>query len=190
MHLANSLSAACVPAVVFWQTVPPPSTYEVASRKRMAKSENELWIERAKNPDPVEGDSEIDITLFGEEHLTFIEAKLSHDISPRTTYDPERNQIIRNIDCLLEHAAASTPYFWMICRDVGPSRSYVQAIDAYRSTPAMLASALPHRDPKVLTDVIERTTIFLWRELLDLLDVPSLDTEQVRVLEELRRRCN
>ena len=187
-HIADALSASDPPEVIFWRTVPSPRRYEVASRRRMASSQNELWIQRAKNSDPVEGASEVDITLAGKKCLVFIEAKLSHDISLRTTYDPGRNQIIRNIDCLLESAGDSTPYFWMACRDCGPSRSYVQAVESYRSNPMLLADALPHRDPDVLADVIRRTTIFLWRELEALIDLASLDSDRREVLEELRRR--
>jgi hypothetical protein len=187
-HIADALSASDSPEVIFWQTVPSPGLYEEASRRRMASSQNELWIQRAKNPDPVEGASEVDITLVEKKYLIFIEAKLSHDISLRTTYDPRRNQIVRNIDCLLECAADSTPYFWMACRDRGPSRSYVQAVESYQSNPMLLADALPHRDREVLADVIRRTTIFLWGELADLIDLTSLDSDRREVLEELRRR--
>jgi hypothetical protein len=187
-HIADALSASDSQEVIFWRTVSSPRLYEVASRGRMASSQNELWIQRAKSPDPVEGASEVDITLIGKKYLIFIEAKLSHDISPRTTYDPGRNQIVRNIDCLLERATDSTPYFWMTCRDCGPSRSYAQAVESYQSNPMLLADALPHRDPEVLADVIRRTAIFLWRELAALIDLASLDSDRREVLEELLRR--
>ena len=44
-------------------------------------------------------------TIFeGGGFLIFVEAKLGSDVSQRTTYDPLRNQIERNIDCAVEEA--------------------------------------------------------------------------------------
>lgn len=84
-QIADALSASDCPEVIFWRTVSSPRLYEVASRRRMASSQNELWIQRAKNLDPVEGASEVDIALVGKKYLIFIEAKLGRDISLGTT---------------------------------------------------------------------------------------------------------
>jgi hypothetical protein len=56
----------------------------------------------------VEGNSEIDLIIESSSLLIYIEAKLDSDISMRTTHDPARNQIIRNIDCLLDSARGRT----------------------------------------------------------------------------------
>jgi hypothetical protein len=53
----------------------------------------------------VEGNSEIDVVIESTSLLIDVEAKLDSDISMRTTYDPSRNQIVRNIDCVMEAAA-------------------------------------------------------------------------------------
>jgi hypothetical protein len=76
------------PDVEFWRPVPPPSAYESASRERMRHADNAAWADRSHDPKPVEGPSEIDITLNDDCTLIYIEAKLGADVSVRTTYDP------------------------------------------------------------------------------------------------------
>ena len=59
----------------FWREFPPPSSRPVR-----------------------EGNTHVDFTIETPEKLIFVEVKYKSDISPSTTYDPERDQIIRNID--------------------------------------------------------------------------------------------
>lgn len=183
--LDASLAAGALPRVDLWRVVPPPPDYELASRRRMAASENAGWRERAANPKAVEGHTEVDCALEGADFLVFIEAKLRSDVSPRTTYDPLRNQIIRNIDCVIEQAGDRRPYFWMVVRDRLPVYLYAQFVDDYRNDRRSLARALPHRDPAVLSGVADALAIIEWRELLPLL---PRATEYAGVLAELRRR--
>ena len=68
----------------------------------MAASTEGAHRERAGDPRPVEGDTEVDITIEGSGVLWFLEAKLHSDLSASTTYDPSRNQLARKIDVLLE----------------------------------------------------------------------------------------
>ena len=95
----------------------------------------------------MEGPSEIDLVLSGNGYLIFVEAKLDSDISLRTTYDPARNQILRNIDCLLEEAGDRTPRFWMLAKDRHSTRAYMQLLADYRRDPAAVHALLPHRAP-------------------------------------------
>jgi hypothetical protein len=93
-----------LPHPVLWSSVATPAGYETQSRVRMQTSGNREWILRASNPDPVEGSSEIDVTFDHDQFLVYVEAKLGSDVSMNTKYDPQRNQIVRNIDCLIESA--------------------------------------------------------------------------------------
>ena len=95
-----------LPVSIFWKLVRSPSEYEAQSRTRMLASGNPDWVARAKAPEPVEGSSEIDIVFEHDEFLVFIEAKLGSDVSMSTSYDPQRNQIVRNIDCLIARSAS------------------------------------------------------------------------------------
>jgi hypothetical protein len=137
----------------------------------------------------VEGESEIDVILESRRFLIFLEAKLGSDVSAHTTHDPARNQIARNIDCLLEFAAGREPVFWMLVRDARPDRMYVQLIEQYRSKPELLQRDLPHRNAELLRRISARLSIIRWRDLgADWIGQTSNDvlTESVR-LELLRR---
>ena len=175
------------PRVDLWRLVTTPPGYERASRERMAASEVLDWQERAKNPEPVEGRTEVDVVFDDPGFLVFVEAKLGSDMGARTTYDPDRNQIIRNIDCLIEHAGDRTPYFWMFVKDRGDGRAYTQLLRRYASDPQELNLHLPHRHEvqELVATVAQRTAMVLWSDLLRL--VPESDElSEVRAELEVR----
>ena len=172
------------PKVTMWKSAPSPPAYEAASRARMLASGNSKWVTRARDPKPVEGNTEVDLCLTGGGYLLHAEAKLHSDLSTRTTYDPTRDQLVRNIDVLLEQAGSRKPVMWMIVNDRRPDRDYMQRIEAYRLQPARLHRLLPHRAPEVLDDVMTDLRVICWSELLPLLrgHAPR------EVMMELRRR--
>ena len=171
-----------------WTAVRTPPGYEAARRARMLASGNPEWVARAGTPDPVEGPSEIDITLEHDEFLVYVEAKLGSDVSMCTSHDPLRNQIIRNIDCLIEEAGERTPIFWLLAKDEEPARAYVQMINAYKSDPGLLARDLPHRSAKTLDKIAQNLTILLWSNFAELICVPGDEAETNAVKRELKRR--
>lgn len=154
------------PEVRLWQTIASPVGYEKASRERMRSSGDSARVARSHDPKPVEGLSEIDVILRNRVMIVFAEAKLGSDISASTTYDPRRNQIVRNIDCVLDQAGAQVPMFWMLVRDTGSGRSYTQLLHHYRSDPDALASELPHHDPVRVAALAESLSLILWRDLV------------------------
>ena len=105
------------PKIDIWCKVKSPRLYEAESSKRMKESHNEEVRRRAQKGVLVEGRTEVDAIFKGEEYLIFVEAKLHSRIALKTTHDPERNQIVRNIDCVIEKAGDRRPYFWMFVRD-------------------------------------------------------------------------
>jgi hypothetical protein len=177
-----------LPIAKLWNPVRAPSGYEAQSRIRMLESENPEWVARAKSPDPVEGPSEIDITFEHNSFLVFVEAKLGSDLSMRTTYDPQRNQIIRNIDCLIEKAGERMPIFWLLARDKEPARAYVQLMNGYKSDPGLLARDLPHRNGEILARIAQNLTILLWSDFAELVCCLGTDPEANSVKRELERR--
>ena len=179
-----------VPRPALWSAVPSPLAYEAASRVRMRESGNREWVLRAQNPDPVEGSSEIDVTFEHDQFLVFVEAKLGSDISMDTKYDPQRNQIARNIDCLIEKAGDRTPVFWLMVRDEAPDRAYVQLMNAYKADPTILARELPHRDPSKLHEVSRNLTTLLWSDFSELVCGPGWDEISTAVKRELARRIS
>ena len=150
-----------LPRPVLWSSISAPVGYEAQSRIRMRNSGSAEWVLRASNPDPVEGKSEIDVAFEHDQYLIYVEAKLGSDISMDTKYDLQRNQIARNIDCLIANSARRLPIFWMLVRDEAPDRAYVQLITAYKSDPKLLARDLPHREQALLNIVAQNLTILL-----------------------------
>ena len=184
-ELSDSLAFGRPPAVDLWRRVATPPAYEHASRTRMASSKEAEWRKRADIRKPVEGSTEVDAVFEGDEYLVFVEAKLSSDVSEHTKYDPVRNQIERNIDCVIEEAADRQPLFWMFVRDRRPQFRYSKIIEDYRSDVRLLESRLRHRDPGVLAQMVKGIAVVEWRELVPLLrDTPGL----TEVLAEIRRR--
>lgn len=176
------------PVVSFWNLVRSPQEYQEQSRMRMLSSRNPIWTARAASSEPVEGPSEVDVTIETEEVLIFIEAKLGSDISMSTTYDPHRNQIARNIDCLIEKAGHKASAFWMLVRDEDPSRAYVQLMNAYKSDPSLLVRDLPHRNPEDLERVCQSLTTLRWSDFKELVCGADADPEVAAVKRELERR--
>jgi hypothetical protein len=179
------------PEVRLWQCVASPCGYETASRDRMLGSINETWKTRSRDPRPVEGDSEIDVILRNSVLVVYAEAKLGSDISSRTRYDPHRNQIIRNIDCVLDRAEGRAPMFWMLVRDAGQERSYTRLISHYRAQPDALVRELPHHDPEVVTGLARNLTLLLWNDMVArVAEVLAGDDEQIASIKnELSSRC-
>lgn len=187
--LPPALDGRLAPTARLWASVPAPVEYERQSRARMLASGNPDWAARARVADPVEGASEIDIVLEQDRFLLYAEAKLGSDVSLRTTYDPGRNQIVRNIDCLLASAGARLPVFWMFVRDQSPERAYVQWMNRYKEDPRLLIRDLPHRDPEVLRAIARNLTTLQWNDFPELAaGPPVLDAEQNAVRQELGRR--
>lgn len=176
-----------LPCVQLWRTVPAPVLYERASRDRMRMSANPDWRRRSLVPSPVEGPSEIDITLEGVTYRIVIEAKLGSDVSLHTTYDPERNQVARNIDCALETRASKRPLFWILAKDRDPARAYTQLAARYAHV-ENLTEALPHRNRDELAVISPSIRILVWQELLPLLDQKSMGSVETEVYREIERR--
>ncbi len=174
-----------LPAVELWRSCATPHDYEVISRVRMATSDNAEWQARSRNTRPVEGRSEIDLVLEGQGYLVFVEAKLDADISLATTYDPHRNQIIRNIDVLLEHCGGRTPAFLMLVKDADSDRMYTQLLQAYREDPRKLAAALSHRSQAAIDLVARNLAIVLWQDVF-----ANIPEDSEGVLAELKRRVH
>lgn len=193
MAVANSrlrkpLELPAPTRIDLWVPMNAPLAYEAASRARMATSDDPAWVARAALSDPVEGSSEIDVVMRGTGYLLIAEAKLTSDISSRTTYDPARNQIARNIDCVLESAGGDLPLFWMIVKDRASDRMYVQLIEEWQKDPTRLSQALPHRDVADIHGVLDRCATITWSEILEPIEPDSDDEPEV--WDELIRRIS
>jgi hypothetical protein len=177
-----------LPLHELWKSVRSPSEYEARSRERMMASKSPASISRANNLRPVESPSEIDIAIEHDKFVVFIEAKLGSDVTMFTKYDPLRNQIIRNIDCLIETAGERAPIFWLLVRDQKPARAYVQLMNSYKSNPGLLARELPHRSVETLNRVAQNLTTLVWSDFKELVCRLGTDPQTNAVKQELERR--
>jgi hypothetical protein len=151
----------------------------------MASSADPAHRIRAQVAKPVEGDTEVDVTVETPSLLWFFEAKLHSDLSPSTTYDPTRNQLVRNIDVLLEHAQDRRAVMSLVVLDRRPDRLHTQLIGQYRADPRALHALLPHRSLDELEAVVRDLRAVCWAELVPLLG----DFDPPAVRAELHRRC-
>ncbi len=149
-----------------------------------------FW-QRVAPPRQLEGQTEVELILDSPKSLAFLEAKLHSDVSERTTHDPARNQIVRNIDCLLGQAAGREARFWMLVRDAHSRRLYTGLLKEYRANPDLLCHALPHRDPAELHRLAPTLGLILWSDLArPWLYQPTDNPETERVRQELIRRID
>ncbi|GEM_PF-1265559 len=187
-HLTSLLNHQSVPDTKFWSAVRPPSEYEAQRRASMLDSTNNQWTSRAKDTRPVEGRSEIDVIFNHADFVVFLEAKLGSDISMSTSYDPQRNQIVRNIDCLIASAGNRVPIFWMIVKDQKPDRAYVQLMSSYKADSSLLCKALPHRNESTLSEIAKNLTFVMWSDFEEVFSKHGVDPEATAVNLELVRR--
>jgi hypothetical protein len=173
------------PTLQAWVRVSTPPDYERSCRARMADSNNTDSIARSKDSRPVEGFSEIDLVLTTRKHLGFIEAKLGYDVSMTTTNDSERNQIARNVDCLLESVDQRIPFFWMIVADRGHGRAYMQLMQKYKNAPSILANQLSHRREEQIENVVGNFAIVLWKDLIEI-----VQKRYEQIFKELQTRVS
>lgn len=96
-----------------------------------------------------EGDSEIDILIETEYAAWFIEAKYKSDVSESTTHDPERDQVLRNIDVGSWYAGARDFYFSLLILDEQHTPVGVSLIDKYAASKDEILAQLPHRPDRL-----------------------------------------
>ncbi len=166
----------------------PRNTKQLVERV-MRGSATPAMVSRSQKPGPVEGESEIDISLRSDTLTVFIEAKLGSDVSLRTTYDPSRNQIVRNIDCLIDEAGVTLLRLLDAGARFGAGRAYSQLLATYREAPLKLVEALPHRRPSLLAEIARRLSLILWKDFLTVVaETPTTDELVANVYRELLAR--
>lgn len=179
------IDATAIPTMRLWRALSSPRAYEMASRARMAASTNDAHRDRANDPSPVEGATEVDIVIEGAGVLWYLEAKLHSDLSASTTHDPTRNQLARNIDVLMERAGGRRALMSLVVLDRQPDRIHTQLVARYRADPGALHALLPHRPRSEVDAVVRDLRVVLWSDLVPLLG--HFEPREVR--DELLRRC-
>ena len=153
--------------ISFWRgkryapTYPPPDGREIWLREYVGKRGGGLFQKWSKKRGKVEGTTEVDVTITTKKALIFIEAKYLSDIGTDVSYDPWRDQVVRNIDVGTYHAQRSKPrreFFFILLTPKWDdeyeerSRLYWYKMRDYRQRPELLRAKLPHRDPTINPD--------------------------------------
>ena len=128
-----------------------------------------LWMEvhpppslrlHQKDEDP----SEIDIVIETEVSVWFIEAKFKSDISAKTTNNPTRDQIVRNLDVGSWYAGVRDFYFALLIMDEERSPKGVDVLkDARQAIPSLV-----HRPDGMKN--IKGVGLLRWRDVAEVLD--------------------
>ncbi len=135
-------------------------------------------FERAKKKDSsefrenLEGATHVDAYIFNPKtkFRVFIEAKYLSDISYDVSYDMARNQIARNIDCMLDDSEYKslfmlvTPQFFI---DNPRTRLYGFKMTEYKADGELLQLDLPHRalDKETKLNLPKQLAWVSWEEL-------------------------
>jgi len=80
-----------------------------------------------------EGETHVDLTIETSKKLIFIEAKYKADISKKTTHDPNRDQIIRNIDVGTWAAKKRAKEFYFVLLTLKTNTYSIDKLHYYKS---------------------------------------------------------
>lgn len=110
----------------------------------------DLWPELSPPPSlrlfqKDEGESEIDVRIETGRLVCFIEAKYKSDISTRATNNPDRDQIIRNLDVGTWYAGRRDFFFALLVMDEAHSAIGLATMKRYKKERNTILSCLPHR---------------------------------------------
>ena len=83
-----------------------------------------------------------------------IEAKYRSDVSERTTNNPDRDQVLRNIDVGTWYAGVRDFYFSLLRLDTATARKGAALVKRYSQGPAEILAHLPHPYDALRTSVV------------------------------------
>ena len=125
--------------------------------KAAPKAEVEFWPKLLPPPcrPQKEGPSEPDVVVkIGREALLLVEAKYRSDVSERTTYDGDRDQVIRLIDVGSWHAQQGRyELCYLIVLQYGDAQTNAERIvGRYAGQPEAIRRALPYQSDLTAAD--------------------------------------
>jgi hypothetical protein len=114
-----------------------------------------------------EGDSEIDVRIETERFVCFIEAKYKSDISLRTKNNPDRDQIIRNLDLGTWYAGVRDFYFVLLVMGETHSADGLKTLEYYATGRDTILARLPHRNDELQN--LKGIGHVMWRHMTEIL---------------------
>jgi len=132
----------------FWKEIPPPP-------KRPVR----------------EGNTQADLILETSETVIFIEVKYRSEISLSTTYDPERDQIIRNVDVGSYVAKEKGKNFYFLLLLPSSNDISIQTLARYRNNSSLIKEKIGYYrdDIKDFNSLAKHMSSLYWEDILKLL---------------------
>lgn len=128
--------------------------FSLKNDENLGKSDILPWrgkeAEPYYNPPPnlpyKEGKTEVDVTIkIPNEAIVFVEAKYKSSVSKRTKHDPDRDQIIRNIDIGTFYASNENLGFYFILLTEELDHKSKKIYNYYKKDPQNIINKLQHR---------------------------------------------
>ncbi len=118
-----------------------------------------------------EGSTHVDISIETSNKLIFIEAKYKADISKNTKHDPDRDQIIRNIDVGTWAAKKRAKEFYFVLLTLLSNTYSIDKLQHYRSDPANIIDKIGsyRRDIEDYAALCENIHVIYWDQILNTL---------------------
>ena len=115
-----------------------------------------------------EGETHVDLTIETSNKLIFIEEKYKADISKKTKHDPNRDQIIRNIDVGSWAAKKRAKEFYFILLTLKSNTYSIDKLDYYKSNPSNIIEEIGsyRRDIKDYAALCENIHVIYWDQIL------------------------
>lgn len=89
-----------------------------------------------------EGETVVDLTIETSKKLIFVAAKYQADISSSTKHDPDRDQIIRNIDVGTWAAKKIAKEFYFVLLTLQANTYSIEKLLDYKSNPSRISEAI------------------------------------------------
>jgi hypothetical protein len=115
-----------------------------------------------------EGEMQTDLTIETSKKLIFIEAKYKADISKNTKHDPDRDQIIRNIDVGTWAAKKRSKAFYFVLLTLKTNTYSIDTLHHYKSNPSNIIDKIGsyRRDITDYAALCENIHVIYWDQIL------------------------
>ena len=115
-----------------------------------------------------EGETHADLTIETSNKLIFVEAKYKADISKKTKHDPNRDQIIRNIDVGSWAAKKRSKEFYFILLTLKTNTYSIDKLNYYKSNPSNIIEEIGsyRKDIKDYAALCENIHVICWDQIL------------------------
>jgi hypothetical protein len=116
-----------------------------------------------------EGETHVDLSIETSNKLIFIEAKYKADISKKTKHDPDRDQIIRNIDVGSWAAKEKAKEFYFVLLTLKTNMYFIEKLHYYKSNPSNIIEKIGRyrKDIKDYVTLCENIHVMYWDQILN-----------------------